>query len=75
MEEEYVINNKQCLIKMDSPLLEGWEECKDLKVLKAYAPIAEAEITPGLRWKGSRIPAALWSRQAPLTGNGYRTRK
>ena len=61
MEEEYIINNKQCLIKMDSPLLEGWEECKDLKVLKAYAPIAEAEIPTGLRWKGSRIPAALWS--------------
>lgn len=61
MEEEYVINNKQCLIKIDSPLLEGWEECKDLKVLKAYAPIAEAEIATGLRWKGSRIPAALWS--------------
>ena len=44
------------LVRTSSPLLEGWEECRDLSELRAVAGDQVCKDEPDLHWKGGRIP-------------------
>lgn len=60
---DYVIDNKDCLVRVDTKLIEGWDVCPDLKLLKTYAsPAIENKPVAGLKWKGGHIPATLMKR-------------
>ena len=56
-----VVTSDQCMIRTDSPLLEGWENCNTVEALKAYADPTDYSIVPGLTWKGAQMSKELWS--------------
>ena len=57
----YIIDNEQCLVRTDSPLIQGWEECTKIETLKGYAEPKAFTVTPTVKWKGAKIPKKLWS--------------
>lgn len=60
MKKDYVITRDKCLIHTDSPLLEGWETCPDVKTLMAFAgPLDTTDKGPSMRWKGSKCPNSV----------------
>jgi len=59
-QRQYALGNDKCLLRVDSPLIGGWEEVKDLKQLMAYVqhPCRD-DVQEGMEWKGSKIPKEL----------------
>jgi proteasome lid subunit RPN8/RPN11 len=43
-------------------MLEGWEPCKDLEVIKAFAPKCNPKYQPGMVWVGSKMPSELFQK-------------
>jgi len=59
---KYIVGKKACLVKVDSPLIEGWERCEDIKMLRTCAGRHDDESVEGVRWKGSKIPEEMFGR-------------
>lgn len=53
----YLIGSDKILCKVESPLIEGWEPCTDIRQLmrSARKPLGDARV-PGVRWLGTKIP-------------------
>lgn len=51
------------MVKVDTPLIQGWVECKSLRLLQAHAehPLRE-DIKSGLGWRGAKLPADLFKK-------------
>lgn len=58
----YLIGSDRCLVHTKSPMLEGWEPCKDLEVIKAFAPKCNPRYQPGMIWIGSKMPTGLFQK-------------
>ena len=58
--KNYVVGTDAVLAKVDSPLLDGWITVGSVKELQTYTDkqIDRAQY-PGLKWKGTKFPAAL----------------
>lgn len=59
--EEFYVGYDRILVKVDSPVLEGYEVCKSLDDLRASTMKKTPPIVPGVRWTGAKIPNALMS--------------
>lgn len=59
-QEQYKLGTDGCLVRVDTPLAEGWDKCTSLESLLAHAgsPL-EPGIEQRVRWTGSRLPARL----------------
>lgn len=49
---EFLLHNKRLLQSVDTPMFTGWAEAPDHKIVEG---------TPKFKWKGAKIPFALWS--------------
>ena len=74
----YAIGRNGALVKVESPLVEGWEECDSLKTLLSFVDFdLRDDIQVGVTWKGSKLPADVLKkilgtiRQFPNMETGY----
>lgn len=56
----YIISPDRCLIHTSSPLIEGWEVCKDLKTLMAFTRNTPSDQKEEIKWCGPKIPKKIW---------------
>lgn len=56
----YIISPDRCLIHTSSPLIEGWEVCKDLKTLMAFTRNSPSDQKEEIKWCGPKIPKSIW---------------
>lgn len=56
----YIISPDRCLIHTQSPLIEGWEVCQDLKTLMAFTKNSPSQQKEEMKWVGPKIPANIW---------------
>lgn len=57
MAPDWILTGSKCLVRVDTPLLGGWEDCGTLKRLQGFVVGDEpAGVSEGLSWKGGTIP-------------------
>lgn len=57
--ENVLIGTDGCLVRVDSPLIAGWEPCNDMALAKASAGHKlSTEVQEGLKFCGPKIPAS-----------------
>lgn len=56
----FIISPDRCLIHTQSPLIEGWEVCTDLKTLMAFTKNSPSKQQEDIKWVGPKIPATIW---------------
>ena len=65
----YVVGQDKCLVRNDSPLVAGWEECHDLKTLMTAAPGPLGEcVKEGLSFVANKLPAELFKKIVATAG-------
>lgn len=57
--EDFYVGYDRVLVKIDSPCLEGYEECKTIDQLRAAAMQKTPPIVAGAKWIGAKIPNTL----------------
>ena len=57
--KQFRISSDGAMVHTQSPLLEGWEKCEDLKTLLGFVSQKADMPTADMNWRGTKLPAQL----------------